>query len=93
MTCSSTFLKYLFVVLAETCATYILMYCNVSLTAFTVGFVSYLRTQIDLLSTFVYEYKMSTGGRSARDLYLAQGGTNDSEAHAGGLICISQSKI
>ena len=38
------------------------------------GFVSYLRTQIELSSTFVYEYKMSTGGRSAMNLYLAQGG-------------------
>ena len=47
-----------------------------------IGFVSYLRTQIELLSTFVYENKMGTGGRSAMNLYLAQGGTNDSDAHA-----------
>ena len=34
MTCSSTFLKYLLAVLAQTPAAYILMYCNVSSTAF-----------------------------------------------------------
>ena len=59
------------------------MYFTVSLTAFTIGFVSYLRTQIEVSSIFVYEYKMSTGGRSARDLYLAQEVQNDSDAHAG----------
>lgn len=74
--------------MAETCATYVLMYFTVSLTAFTIGFVSYLRTQIEMSSIFVYEYKMSTGGRSARDLYLAQEVQNDSDAHAMCIICI-----
>ena len=35
MTCSSKFLKYLLAVLAETPATYILIYCNASSSAFT----------------------------------------------------------
>ena len=34
MTCSSTFLKYPLAVLVQTPATYILMYCNASSTAF-----------------------------------------------------------
>ena len=33
-----------------------------------------IRTQIELSSTFVYEYKMSTSGSSARNSHLTQGG-------------------
>ena len=34
----------------------------------------WIKAQIELSSTFVYDYKMSTGSSSARDLHLAQGG-------------------
>ena len=33
-----------------------------------------IRTQIELSSTFVYDYKMSTSGSSARNSHLTQGG-------------------
>ena len=33
-----------------------------------------IRAQIELSSTFVYDYKMSTGGGSARNSHLIQGG-------------------
>ena len=41
-----------------------------------------IRAQIELSSTFVYDYKMSTSGSSARNSHLTQGGTNDNDDHA-----------
>ena len=40
------------------------------------------RAQIELSSTFVYDYKMSTSGISSRNSHLTQGGKNDNDDHA-----------
>ena len=86
MTCFSTFLKYPLAVLAQTPARYILMYCNAFSTTFTTvrcfqlrkrywdWTLPRIRAQIELSSTFVYDYKMSTSGSSARNSHLTQGG-------------------
>ena len=41
-----------------------------------------IEAQIELSSTFVCDYKMSTSGSSAKNSHLTQGGTNDNDAHA-----------
>ena len=41
-----------------------------------------IRAQIELSSTFVYDYKMTTSGSSARHSHLHPGGTNDNDDHA-----------
>ena len=86
MTNSSTSLKYPSAVLAETPATYILMYCNASSTAFTAvccfQFKEWywfcklpcIRPQVELSSAFVYDCEMSMGGISARNSYLGRWG-------------------
>ena len=86
MTCFLTFLKYPLEVLAQTPATCILMYCN-AFSLFLLPFVASnsgkrywdwtlprIRAQIELFSTFVYDYKMSTSGSSAKNSHLTQGG-------------------
>ena len=85
MTCFLTSLKYPSAVLAQTPATYILMYCN-AFSLFLLPFVAFnsekrywdwtlprIRAQIELSSTFVYDYKMSTSGSSAKNSHLTQG--------------------
>ena len=41
-----------------------------------------IRAQIELSSTFVYDYKMSTSGSSARNSHLSQGGRTTMTDHA-----------
>ena len=91
--------------LAETPATYILMYCNASSTAFTAvvasnsrnGYwdckLSCIRAQIELSSTFVYDYEMSRSGQFCEEFAPCPGGTNDNDTNACEPISISQSKI
>ena len=86
MSCSLTFLKYPLAVLAQTPATYILMYCNALSTTLLLFVASNsgkrywdwtlprIKAQIELSSTFVYDYKMSTSGSSAKNSHLTQGG-------------------
>ena len=86
MTCSSTVLKYPLAVLAQTPAAYILMYCHAFSTTFTAvrcfqlrkkywdWTLPRIRAQKELSITFVYYYKMSTSGSSARSSHLTQGG-------------------
>ena len=52
-----------------------------------------IRTQVELSSTFVYNYEMSSGGGSARNSHLPQGGANDHDVHAYETICTSKRKI
>ena len=78
--------KYPLAVLVQTPATYILMYCNASSTAFPAVRCLQFRkkvlelqqpcfeAQIELSSTFVYDQKMPTSGSSARNSHLIQGG-------------------
>ena len=80
MTCSSKIFKYSLAVLAESPASYILMYCNASSTAFTAvhcfqfkKMVPWIKAWMELSNTFVYDYKMSTGSSSARNSHLAKG--------------------
>ena len=93
MTCFLTFLKYPLEVLAQTPATCILMYCN-AFSLFLLPFVASnsgkrywdwtlprIRAQIELFSTFVYDYKMSTIGSSAKNFAPHPGGTIDNDAH------------
>ena len=86
MTCSSTVSKYPLAVLAQTPAAYILMYCHAFSTTFTAvrcfqlrkkywdWTLPRIRAQKELSSTFVYDYKMSTSGSSAKNSHLTQGG-------------------
>ena len=86
MTCSSTVLKYPLAVLAQTPVAYTLVYCNAFSTTFTAVRCFQLRktywdwtlprigAQMELSSTFVYDYKMRTSGSSARNSHLTQGG-------------------
>ena len=91
MTCSSKIFKYSLAVLAETPASYILMYCNAS-QRFSLLFIAsssrkwywswtlpWIKAWIELSSTFVYDYKMSTG--SSEEFAPRQGGTNNNETH------------
>ena len=93
MTCFLTFLKYPLEVLAQTPATCILMYCN-AFSLFLLPFVASnsgkrywdwtlprIRAQIELFSTFVYDYKMSTIGSSAKNFAPHPGGTIDNDPH------------
>ena len=113
MTCSSKIFKYPLAVLAETPASYILVYCNASSTAFTAVHcfqfkkkvlelnATWIKAQIELSSTFVYDYKMSTGSSSARNSQVARGGgggrgggwANKNETHACEQIFLLQSKM
>ena len=103
MTCSSTFLKYPLAVLTQTLAGYILMYCNAFSTTFIAVRCFQLRKKVlrldatsyqssELSSTFVYDYKMSTSGSSARNSHLTQGGRTTMMTMPVNLIT-SQSKI
>ena len=86
MTCSSTVLKYPLAVLAQTPVAYILMYCNAFSATFTAvrcfqlrkrywdWTLPHVRAQTEPSSTFVYDYKMSTSGSSAKNSHLTQGG-------------------
>ena len=79
-------LRYLLAVLAKTPAAYILMYCNAFSTTFTAIRCFQLRKNVLRLDatsyqsshrtvqTFVYDYKMSTSGISAKNSHLTQGG-------------------
>ena len=76
MTCFSTFLKYPLAVLVQTPATYILMLYVVSNSGkrYWDCKLPCIEAQIEVSSTFVYDYKMSTSGSSARNSHLTQGG-------------------
>lgn len=52
-----------------------------------------IRTQVELSSTFVCNYEVSSGGGSARNWHLPQGGANYHDVHAYEPICTPKSKI
>ena len=94
MTCSSTFLKYPFAVLAQTPAAYILMYCNSFSTTFTAVRCFQLRKKVLRLDATSYQ----SSERTVQHLCLwlqneherqfcvefapHTGGTNDIDDHA-----------
>ena len=94
MTCSSTFLKYPLAVLAQTPATYILMYCNAFSTTFTAVRCFQLRKKVLRLDATSYQ----SSDRTVQHLCLwlqneherqfceefapHPGGTNDNDDHA-----------
>ena len=94
MTCSSTFLKYPFAVLAQTPAAYILIYCNSFSTTFTAVRCFQLRKKVLRLDATSYQ----SSDRTVQHLCLwlqneherqfceefapHPGGTNDNDDHA-----------
>ena len=86
MTCSSTFLKYPSAVLAccihFDVSKWCMMYAPISGKRYLEWTLPRIEAQIELSSTFVCDYKMSTSGSSAKNSHLTQGGTNDNDAHA-----------
>ena len=94
MTCSSTFLKYPLAVLAQTPATYILMYCNAFLSTFTAARCFQLRKKVLRLDATSYQSSDRTiqhlclwlqnehGWQFCKQFAPHPGGTNDNDTHA-----------
>ena len=94
MTCSSTFLKYPLAVLAQTPATYILMYCNAFSTTFTAVRCFQLRKKVLRLDATSYQSSDRTiqhlclwlqnehGWQFCKQFAPHPGGTNDNDTHA-----------
>ena len=94
MTCSSTFLKYLLAVLAQTPAAYILMYCNAFSTTFTAVRCFQLRKKVLRLDATSYQSSDRTvqhlcswlqnehKWQFCEEFAPQPGGTNDNDAHA-----------
>ena len=101
MTCSSTFLKYLSAVLVQTPATYILLYCNASSTAFSAERCFQFRKKVLGLWATLYRSSdrivqhLCLWPENAHERQLCEefaphpGGTNDKDAHVCEPICIN----
>ena len=101
MTCSSTFLKYLSAVLVQTPATYILLYCNASSTAFSaercfqfrkkvLGFWATLYRSSDRTVQHLCLWPENAHERQLCEEFAPHpGGTNDNDTHVCEPICIN----